>query len=332
MRPQTWSKPKPLVSVAGKTALDHLLGSFDSLPAVNESELVIIYSSGLGETQLPLYMADHYPGHKVHYVLQAEMKGQSHALWLAREHLKGSIIVCFSDTLIQADFSILDGTQPDGIAWVKPVPDPRRFGVAEVDGEGWVTRLVEKPTELENNRVVVGCYYFREGEALLAAVEEQIKSGRTFKGEYFLTEGINIMLEHGLKMRTETVGDWLDSGTIPATLETNRILLDRLGMEPPAHWNAEKRARQGVTIKPPVFIHETAEIHNTTIGPHASIGEKCQIREAHIEDSILEMGACVESASLRGSFVGRRVKITGRSVNDPPLRLNVGDDSSVLLK
>jgi glucose-1-phosphate thymidylyltransferase len=312
--------------------MDHLLASFDSLPGVNESELVIIYSSGLGETQLPPYMAEHYPGCKVHYVLQEVMKGQSDALWLAREYLKGPIMVCFSDTLIQADFSILDGRQPEAIAWVKPVPDPRRFGVAEVDAEGWVTKLVEKPIAMENNRVVVGCYYFREGERLLAAVEEQMRRGSTIKGEFFLTEGINIMLEHGLKMRTETVGDWLDSGTIPATLETNRVLLARAGMAIPEGWTADRCAQEDVTIIPPVFIHETAVIHNATIGPHASIGEGCQITEARVEDSILEMGVSVESTSLTGSFVGRRAKVVGRSVDDPPLRLNIGDDSSVLLK
>jgi glucose-1-phosphate thymidylyltransferase len=332
MRPQTWSKPKPLVSVAGRTAMEHLLASFDSLPGVNECELVIIYSPGLGETQLPPYMAEHYPGRKVHYVLQANMQGQSHALWLAREHLKGPIITCFSDTLIEADFSFLADEKPEGIAWVKPVPDPRRFGVAEVDVEGWVTRLVEKPTELENNRVVVGCYYFRDGEQLLAAVQEQIKRGNTIKGEYFLTEGINIMLERGLKMRTEVVKEWLDTGTIAATLETNRILLGQAGMALPLQWTPERCLQQGVTIIPPVFIHETAVIHNTTIGPNASIGEGCQINEARVEDSILEMGVSVESASLTGSFVGRRAKVVGRSVDAMPLRLNIGDDSSVLLK
>ena len=332
MRPQTWSKPKPLVSVAGRTAMDHLLASFDSLPGVNESELVIIYSSGLGETQLPPYMAEHYPGRKVHYVLQAVMKGQSDALWLAREHLQGPLIICFSDTLIQADFSILDGRQPDGIAWVKPVPDPRRFGVAELDKEGWVTRLVEKPTSMENNRVVVGCYYFREGEALLAAVEEQVRRGATIKGEYFLTEGINIMLEHGLKMRTETVETgWIPARSLPPWRPTGSCWTGR-------EWNRpltgprKNAPAQGVSI---IRLSSSMKQPKFTMPPSDRMppsGKDARSTMPHIEDSILEMGVSVESASLTGSFVGRRAKIVGLSMDDPPMRLNIGDDSSVFLK
>src|SRR5512136_2454066 len=157
VRPQTWSKPKPLVSVAGRASLDHLLVSFQSVPSHETAEYVIILGPYLGETQIPPYMKEHYPGYQVHYVVQSVMRGQSDALWLARQYLAGPMIMCFSDTLIETDFSFLANEKADGIAWVKPVQDPRRFGVVELDKDGWVTRLIEKPLSLENNRVVVGC-------------------------------------------------------------------------------------------------------------------------------------------------------------------------------
>jgi glucose-1-phosphate thymidylyltransferase len=326
MRPQTWSKPKPLVSVAGKAVIEHLLDMFASVPPEMDVEYVIILGPYLGETQIPAYLRQRHPELKIHYVLQPEMKGQSDALHLAREHLTGPMIMCFSDTLIETDFSFLAAESGDGVAWVKPVPDPRRFGVAEVNEQGAVTRLIEKPATLDNNLVIVGCYYFPEGRDLTAAIEEQFRRGISLKGEYFLADAINILLERGVTMRTKSVDTWLDTGTIDATLETNRYLLERL------HGNAQYTGRDTLQIIPPVFIHESAEIRESVIGPHVSIGPECHIENARLEDSILEAGSAVRDAALTHSFIGRQARVEGRSPNDPPLRLNIGDTSAVILK
>jgi len=326
MRPQTWSKPKPLVSVAGKAVLDYLLDMFKSIPAGMEVEYVFIVGPYLGETQIPLYVKEHYPSLKTHYVLQTAMRGQADALWLAREHLTGPLLVCFSDTLITTDFSFLATKKADSVAWVKPVSDPRRFGVAETDAGGWVTHLIEKPQTMDNNLVVVGCYYFKQAEKLLSAIEELFRRGTSLRGEYFLTDTINIMVERGLKMRTQTVEVWLDTGTIDATLETNRYLLE--------HGNANKTKNEeqnGLKIVPPVFVHASADISNSVIGPYTSIGADCKITGARVEDSILEAGGTVDAVALKGSFIGRQARVQGRSADDPPLKLNIGDNSSVTL-
>ncbi|MCJ7586259.1 MAG: sugar phosphate nucleotidyltransferase [Anaerolineales bacterium] len=325
MRPHTWSKPKPLISLAGKTALDHLLAMFDTVPNPQNSEYVFIVGPYLGELQIPAFMQTNYPKLKAHYDVQSVMRGQSDALYLARQHLSGPMLMVFSDTLIETDFSFLADETLDGVAWVKAVPDPRRFGVAEVDKEGRVRRLIEKPQTLENNLAIVGCYFFKRSEDLIAAIEEQMRRGTSLKGEFFLADAINIMLERGAKFRTQKVSIWLDTGTIEATLETNRYLLEH-GRE-----NAANHVSEDVKMVRPVFIHPTAEVSNSTVGPHVSIGANCKITDSRIENSILEARVEVNAAALSSSFIGRQARIQGRGADEAPMTLNIGDNSSVLL-
>jgi glucose-1-phosphate thymidylyltransferase len=321
MRPHTWSKPKPLVSVAGKTSFDHLMDMFKTLPDPDRVEYVFIVGPYLGEMQIPNYVEKHYPDITAHYVIQGEMKGQSHALYLARQHLTGPMVMNFSDTLLETDFSFLEREKSDGVAWVKAVPDPRRFGVAEVNEEGWIKRLIEKPDTKENNLAVVGCYYFKSSENLMAAIEEQMQQDVKLKNEFFLADAINILLERGALMRVNQVDTWLDTGTIDATLETNAFLLKRMDIKP--------EDRPGVTIQPPVFIHPTAEVSEAVIGPNASIGANCKISQAVIEDSIIADGTRISQAALTHSLIGSNCVVEGLPNKEEASSLNIGDNSEV---
>ncbi len=319
LRPHTWSRPKQLIRMADQTVLDHVISTFKTLPDLKNAEYIFIVGY-LGE-KIEAHMQQTHPDLKVTYVEQAEMRGQSHAIWLAREHLHGPMLMVFADTLIESDLSFLDKEEADAVAWVKAVPDPRRFGVAAVGQDGWVTRLIEKPRDTSNNLAVVGFYYFRQAEALISAIEEQMHRDVQLKGEYFLADAVNIMLERGLKMRTRSVDTWLDAGTPEDVLVTNRYLLEH------AHDNSSDAARRtGVVVIPPVYIHPAAHVCESVIGPHTTIGADCQVQSCVIRNSILEDGAKVVDAVLEGSLIGRKAQITRRAAV-----INAGDQTEISL-
>ncbi|MCW5875279.1 MAG: hypothetical protein KIS85_00220 [Anaerolineales bacterium] len=316
LRPHTWSRPKPLLSAAGDTVLGHVLKLLGSAPNVQQADFVFILGY-LGD-QVQRYMQAEHPEVKAHYVEQKELLGQSHALAQAREHLHGPTIVIFVDTVIETDFSGLAQEKADAVLWVKPVEDPRRFGVAALNEEGLVSGLIEKPDDMSNNLAIVGIYYFKRGEDLLAAIDEQMQKGVKTKNEYFLADAIDIMLKKGLRMRTEVVDEWLDAGLPETVLETNRRLLEK-GRE-----NTPDAGRSGVTLHAPVYIHPEATVENSTLGPYVSVGRGCVVRNSRIEDAILESGATVEDSHLHGSLLGERSQVRGVKG-----RVNVGDDSQV---
>ena len=315
LRPQTWSKPKPLVPVAGKAVLGHVLDMFESLSNVEEVIFIIGY---LGD-QIEAYVKEAYPDLPIRSVVQKELIGQSHAIWLAREHLSGPMMMAFVDTIIEADLNSVQNEQAEAVGWVKEVPDPRRFGVAAVDDQGWVQHMVEKPQELSNNLALVGFYYFQQAEDLIAAIETQMEHKEQLKGEFFLVDAINIMLEAGLKMRVETIEEWHDCGKPDALLETNRYLLEN-GRD-----NMDSASQmEGTVIVPPVFIDPSAEIRESVIGPHVSIGAKCRIEQSKIKDSIIDSGSRIVDASISESIIGRHTQVQGHFRG-----LNIGDTAVV---
>ena len=317
LRPHTWSKPKPLVSAAGKAVLGHVLDILATAPDADKAELVFIVGY-LGD-QVERYMQENYAHITAHYLVQDEMRGQSHAIAVAREFLHGPTLVAFVDTIVDTDLAFLADENADAVIWVKEVEDPRRFGVVDVNGEGWVQGLIEKPDDISNNLAIVGYYYFKRGEDLLAAIDDQINNDIRTKGEYFLADAMDLMLKQGLKMRPENVDIWLDAGLPETVLETNRYLLEN-GRDN----SATAAERAGISVVPPVFIHPEAQIENSTIGPHVSISAGCRVENSQIANCVLEADAHVSGAQLQESLVGVRAH-----VHSVAGTLNVGDDTLV---
>jgi len=312
LRPHTFSRPKPLINVAGEPMLKHVL---DSLDGVKVDEYIFIVGY-LGD-QIEQYVRENYQV-KATFVEQKEMIGQAHAIYLTREHLNGPVIVLFADTLFEADLGIINTTGADAVAFVRQVEDPRRFGVVELGPDGRVTRFIEKPSSMENRNVVIGLYYIRDSAHMLRAIEQQMARKTMTKDEYFIADAFQIMVDEGAVFHTQPVTNWLDCGTPGTVLETNRYLLDH------GHDNSAQIELSGVMIVPPVNIHPTAQIVNSVIGPHTTVAAGCHIEHSIIRDSIIDSGAEVVSSLLGQSLIGRDAIVAGRY-----RILNVGDESSV---
>jgi glucose-1-phosphate thymidylyltransferase len=312
LRPHTYTKPKPLINVAGKPMLAHIL---DKLSTLDVEEYIFIVGY-LGE-QIEQYVSRVYD-FKARYIVQQEMLGQAHALWLCRSLVDGPVFMVFGDTFFESDLNEINRAPTDSIAFVREIEDPRRFGVAITGQDGYVQKFVEKPSTMDDKLAVIGMYYFTDGPLLMKACAELMDKRIQTKGEYFLTDAINLMLAEGAKFVTRTVDVWQDTGKPETVLQTNRYLLDH------GHDNSEQAKCDSCVIIPPVNIHPSAKLEQSVLGPYATIGPDCKITRSIIRNSIIDAGAQIEETTLDQSLIGKEAVVTGRY-----RRFNVGDSAIV---
>ena len=313
LRPQTWSKPKPLVSIAGKTILEHVL---DRVMVVEPEKIVLI--TGFRADDMVAW-ADENLTVEVEFVHQPKMLGQTDAIVRAREVSRKDALILFPDALFEGDFSNLATVDADVVMYTKVVEDPSALGIAVVE-DGRIVKLVEKPKDLISKLAVIGIYYVRSMPALYAAIDEQMARGITTKGEYFIADAIQLMIDNGAKVISQEVTFWEDAGNTEALLATNAMLLDRgAGV-------AGTALRGDSVVIGPSAVHPDAVIESSVVGPHASIAAGVVIRNSVVSDAIVEAGAHIAEAVVRHSLVGRSAVVTGSAK-----RLNVGDNSVVTL-
>ena len=289
--------------------LSHVL---DRLMPLQPRKLIFI-TGYLGQ-QIKDWVEAEYDTEAV-FIEQPVMRGQTDAIIRARESADQDALVLFPDMLFETDFSVIGQTDADVITFVKEVPDPSAYGIA-IERDGKVERLVEKPTQPESNMAVVGIYYFRSMSDLYSAIVEQFERKLSLKNEYFLADAVQIMIDRGKAVITAPVSVWEDCGNDAALLQTNRYLLETISDGDPK--------LEGSSVIEPSFVHPTATVEASIIGPYASIGPGAVIRRSIVRDSIIDQGAQVEEAMLGNSIVGKDARVTGRFAS-----INVGDTSTV---
>ncbi len=297
LRPHTYSKAKPLIPVAGKPVLAHLL---DRLQGLDVEEYIFIV--GYLAEQIEEYVEANYDL-PARYVLQAEPLGQAHALHLTREYIDSPFLMVFVDTIFEADLTRIDEFTSDALVFVKEVDDPRRFGIVLLEG-GRIIRFIEKPEEPVSNLALVGMYYVVNWSLLMECVDTLLKEGIQTKGEYYIADAFQLMVDRGAKLGAVTVDVWQDCGKPETLLATNRYLLEKGGTQ-------EVEAENSVII-PPVSVAESVTIRGSIVGPYVSAAEGGVIIDSIVKDSIIDEGAHIEGAMLEGSLIGANAQVKGR--------------------
>ncbi len=274
----------------------------------------LIFITGYLGKQIEDWVAAEYDT-EAHFIEQPQMLGQTDAIIRAKDAADQDALILFPDMLFEVDFSVIASTTADVIAFVKEVPDPSAYGIAVEEGER-VVKLVEKPQDPVSNQALVGIYYFRNMTDLYSAILEQFERKISLKNEYFLADAVQIMIDRGKQVITAPVAVWEDCGNDAALLQTNRYLLDTIS-------DGDPRI-EGAGIVEPSFIHPTAKIEESIVGPYASIGPNAVIKRSVVRDTIVDQGARVENAVLDYSIVGKDASVSGHAMS-----VNVGDASVV---
>lgn len=310
LRPHTLNKPKALLPVAGKPILAHIM---DDLTEAGIDGFVLIV--GYHGDEVRNWFKRERPDLDITFVEQTERLGLGHAIWTAKEALGDEPFFCIlGDTILKADYARFLAS-PESMIAVREVEDPRRFGVVEMDGTR-VKSFVEKPDVPPSNLAIVGAYLFRDGAALWRALDRIVKEDIRTRGEYQLTDALQMMVAEGVPFETVSVTDWYDCGKKESWLQTNQVLLARDGQQ-----------EDSPVLVPPNNISPGATITASTIGPNVSVGPGTVIENCELRDCVIGDRSRLENCRLDGSLVGDHCTLTGVCGE-----INVGDYSEILLE
>ena len=312
LRPHTHITPKPMLKIAGKPVIDYVMEDLQRLGNVEQ----VIYITGHLKEKVEEYARTKYPFDAV-FIEQKVQDGTAGAVALARAYVDQPVFIIFVDTIFDADLSVVNRTDADGIIWVKTVEDYQRFGVVVTDKDGNMTKIVEKPSTPISKRANIGLYYIRNWKLLYEGIDWTLRQPKN-KGEYYLTDAFQYMIDHGAKIKVIDVEGWYDAGEQGTLLETNRIMLEK------------GRARRPSSLPPdvrvidPVYIEDNVVLADATIGPNVSIGAGSRVEGSELRDTIVGSSSTVTNSNLADSLIGDAAVVDG--VHG---QINVSDHSVV---
>ncbi|AFV24579.1 putative glucose-1-phosphate thymidylyltransferase [Methanolobus psychrophilus R15] len=319
--PHTHTKPKPMVFIAGKPIIGHIL---DRMIDLHPEEIILVV--GYRKEQLISYVDKHYSSiFNIRYVCQENRMGLGHSVYLAKEHIRDSeTMIALGDMIFKSGYKDFhdqycqNGACSASIG-VREVEEPRKYGIVYLkEQSSHIERLEEKPENPSSNLGIAGVYFIKDTPLLLNILEWMIENGVKTRGEYQLTDALQEMVSRGSELKTFEVSSWYDCGHATSLLEANRILL------------SEQESKQEVydsissVIIPPVIFGTNVKIVNSVIGPFTSIAEDSVIENSIISNTVIGSRTHLSSVNLQSSIVGDDANVIGKHNS-----LNIGDSSSI---
>ncbi len=311
LRPHTHVTPKPMMKVAGKPVMSYVLDELRKLGGIDQ----IIYITGHLKEKVEEFARQSLDVPSV-FIEQKVQDGTAGAIALAKEYVDQPVLIIFVDTIFDADLSVVNRTDADGIIWTKEVEDYQRFGVVVTDSDSNMTQIVEKPKTPVSKRANIGLYYIRNWKLLFEGIEHVLASAPNM-GEYYLTDAFQYMIDKGAKIQVIDVEGWYDAGKIETMLETNETMLTKGRAKRPDE-------SDNCTIVDPVYIENDVILNGSIVGPNVSIGSGSVIENSEVSHSIVGSGATIRQSRIVNSLVGDGAWLEG--VNG---EVTVGDHSEV---
>jgi glucose-1-phosphate thymidylyltransferase len=293
--PLTRHVPKPLIRVAGRPVMDYVM---DEVNKLDVEELIII--TGHLKDQVEAYVRKQYR-QPARFIEQKVQDGTASAIDLARPYVAGPVLIIFVDTVFDADLSLIQRTDADGIIWAKEVEDYQRFGVVVTDASGYMQKIVEKPREPISKLANIGLYYMKDWKTLFDGIA-WTKSRPPMNGEFFLTDAFQYMVDKGKRIFTAPVAGWYDCGKIETVLETNLHLLKQGRAKRPG-------PRALVRVLDPVYVADGVELEDCTIGPNVSVDAGSVIKTSVVRDTMVGANAQIVDSTLEECLVGEDAEV-----------------------
>jgi glucose-1-phosphate thymidylyltransferase len=298
LRPHTHTVPKPMLKVAGKPVMDYVMDDVAKLKGVEQ----VVYITGHLKEKVEAHARSAFAIPGV-FVEQQVQDGTAGAVELARPYVDQPVLIIFVDTIFDADLSVVETSEDDGIIWTKEVEDYQRFGVVVTDANGHMTQIVEKPSTPISKRANIGLYYIRNWKLLYEGIAHVLAQPAN-KGEFYLTDAFQFMIDKGAKIRVIDVAGWYDAGKLDTLLETNRTMLEK------------GRAAQLGTVRDskiiePVRIEPGAVVEGSTVGPNVVIGAGTSVRGCTLRDTIVGEKSTLDGCTLHDSMIGDAVVLEG---------------------